>query len=150
MSNSKVNIEITKRRLFDLKPVKFESGTIFYLHVALPNGKQVGKKVAFVDSLQLEFDEDSDEVCAPYSLIAKNIEDETCFDSWFVECEELDAMLMPLNSYESFYRELVLEAKIKLWCAQESTCDDFGYEAQQSELIEKASSKFKLLIRKHS
>jgi hypothetical protein len=150
MNNSKVNIEITKRRLFDSKPVTFESGTIFYLHVVLPNGTQVGKKVTFVDSLRLEFDEESNEVCTPYSLIAKNIEDETCFDSWFLECEELDAILMPLNSYESFYRELVLEAKIKLWCAQEPTCDDVGYEVQQSELIEKANSTLKLLYRKYS
>jgi hypothetical protein len=150
MSDSKVNIEITKRRLFDSKPMTFASGTTFYLHVTLPDGTQAGKKIAFVDSLQLEFDEDSDEVCAPCSLIAKTIEDETCFSSWFLECEELDAVLTPLDSDKLLYRELVLEAKIKLWCAQESTCDDFGYEAQQSELIEKANSTLRLLYRKYS
>ena len=149
MNNSQVIIEITKLKLFDSKPMKFESGTIFYLHVALPDGIQIGEKFKFVDSLQLKFDEATNEVCAPCSLIAIAIENETCLASWFSEYEELDALLTPMDSSQVMYRELVLEAKIRLYRTQESTVDEPDHETQQSELIEKANSTLQFLYRKY-
>jgi hypothetical protein len=157
MKNSQVSIEITKRKASDSNPVTLNIGTLFYFHIVLPDGTEIGERFTFEDSYQIEFDDETDEVLKGNLIIANAIKSEkfgvgseVYIAPWLLQYEELEGTLILIDNYHLCNREVSLGAKIKLRVALEPTVEEPDHETQQSELIEKAKTTLQLLYRKYS